>query len=146
MLVPAAFISCTSTSTSKLISIEDHTFARSDDSGQMVTVDDPAVFKRGEDVHLILLNVGPFKKDEAGLNWFDLDMEVTGPDGTVLLSETSMLGEAGHIALENNRAKSPYGSCKHTSELQPGKYKFSLTIYDKIGNGKANQTAYFTLE
>ena len=74
MLILAVFMSCTSTSTSKLISIEDHTFARSDQSGQMVIVDDPVVFKRGEDVHLILLNVGPFKKDEAGLNWFDLDM------------------------------------------------------------------------
>jgi len=140
------FMSCTSTSTSKLISIEDHTFARSDASGQMVTVDDPAVFKRGEDVHLILLNVGPFKQDEAGLNWFDLDMEVAGPDGKVLLSETSMLGDAGHMTLENNHAKSPYGSCTHTNDLQPGKYKFSLTIYDKIGKGSANQTAYFTLE
>ncbi|HOU01483.1 MAG TPA: hypothetical protein PLL94_05810 [Bacteroidales bacterium] len=146
MLILAVFMSCTSTSTSKLISIEDHTFARSDQSGQMVIVDDPVVFKRGEDVHLILLNVGPFKKDEAGLNWFDLDMEVTGPDGAVLLSETSMLGDAGHMALEKNYAKSPYGSCTHTNDLQPGNYKFSLTIYDKIGNGKANQTAYFTLE
>lgn len=146
-VVSAVLVSCTtSTSTSKLISIEDYTFARNGDNGQVVAVDDPAVFKRGEDVHFVLLNVGPFKKDDAGLNWFDFDMEVTGPDGKVLLSQTGMLGAAGHVALENDHAKSPYGSCTNTSDLGPGEYKFKLTIYDKIGKGKASQTATFKLE
>jgi len=139
-------ISCTSTSTSKLISIEDYTFARTGDGDQLVAVDDPAVFKRGDDVHLVLQNVGPFKKADDGLNWFDLDMEITNPDGEILLSQTGMLGDNGHIALENNRAKSPFATCTTTPDVAPGKYKFKLTIYDKIGSGKATQTATFTLE
>lgn len=73
-------------------------------------------------------------------------MEVTDPDGKVILSEAGLLGDAGHIALENNSAGSPYGSCTNTAELAPGKYKFKLTIYDKIGNGRASQNAFFTLE
>ena len=145
-LVPIVLFSCTSTSISKLISIEDYTFARSGENGQVVAVEDPAVFKRGEDVHFVLLNVGPFKKDDAGLNWFDFDMEVTGPDGKVLLSQNGMLGDAGHVALENDHAKSPYGSCTNTANLEPGEYKFKLVIYDKIGSGKASQTATFKLE
>jgi len=145
-LMSLVLASCTGTSTSKLISVEDHTFARSGENGQIITVDDPAVFKRGEDVHLVLLNVGPFKKDDAGLNWFDMDLEVTDAEGNVILSQTSMLGDAGHIALENNRAKSPYGSCTSTNDLAPGKYKFTLVIYDKIGQGNATQNAFFTLE
>ena len=140
-----ALVSCTSTSTSKLISIEDYTFARTDDSGQLVTIDD-AVYQRGEKVSLVLLNVGPFKEDSEGLNWFDLDMEIIGPDGAVVLSETGLLGDGGHLDLENNRASSPYGSYTSTTELQPGAYKFKMTIYDKIGKGTATQTASFKLE
>ncbi len=145
-LMSVVLISCTSTSTSKLISIEDYTFARTGDSDQLVAVDNPAVFKRGDAVHLVLQNVGPFKKADDGLNWFDLDMEITGPDGVILLSQTGMLGDGGHVALENNRAKSPFATCTTTPDVVPGKYKFKLTIYDKIGSGKATQTAIFTLE
>jgi len=145
-LMSVVLISCTSTSTSKIISIEDYTFARTGDNDQLVAVDNPAVFKRGDAVHLVLQNVGPFKKADDGLNWFDLDMEITGPDGGILLSQTGMLGDGGHIALENNRAKSPFATCTTTPDVVPGKYKFKLTIYDKIGSGKATQTAIFTLE
>jgi hypothetical protein len=145
-LMLVAAISCTSTSTSKLISIEDHTFARTGDGDQLVPVDDPAVFKRGDAVHLVLQNVGPFKKADDGLNWFDLDMEITGPDGGIVLSRTGMLGDGGHIALENNRAKSPFATCTTNPDIASGKYKFKITIYDKIGSGKATLTAPFTLE
>jgi hypothetical protein len=145
-LLGLIIVSCTSTSTSKFISIESHTFARTGDGDQLVAVDDPAVFKRGDVVHLVLQNVGPFKKDEKGLNWFDLDMEIIGPDGAVLLSQTGMLGDNGHFALENNKAASPYAKFNATSDFAPGKYKFKLTIYDKIGTGKATETAIFTLE
>jgi hypothetical protein len=145
-LMSVMLISCTSTSTSKLISIEGYTFARTGDGNQLVAVDNPAVFKRGDAVHLVLKNVGPFKKTDDGLNWFDLDMEITGPDGAILLSQTGMLGDDGHVALENNRAKSPYATCTTTPDIVPGKYKFKLTIYDKIGSGKATQTSTFTLE
>lgn len=145
-LMPVILISCTSTSTSKLISIESYTFARTGDGNQLIAVDNPAVFKRGDAVHLVLKNVGPFKKADDGLNWFDLDMEITGPDGAILFSQTGMLGDDGHVVLENNRAKSPYATCTTTPDVVPGKYKFKLTIYDKIGSGKATQTATFTLE
>ena len=141
----AALISCTSTSTSKLISIEDYTFASTGEGDQLVIVDDPAVFKRGDAVHLVLQNVGPFKKGDDGLNWFELDMEIIGPDDVILLSKTGLLGDAGHVALVNDMAKSPYATCS-TSDLAPGKYKFKLTIYDRIGKGKATQNAFFTLE
>jgi hypothetical protein len=147
VLIPVLLFSCTtSTSTSKLISIEDYTFARSGDGDQLIPVDDPAVFKRGEAVHLVLKNVGPFKKDDSGLNWFDLDMEIIGPDGEVLLSQTGLLGDGGHVALENNKAETPFATCTTNPDVAPGVYKFKLTIYDKIGSGKATQTASFTLE
>ena len=145
-LISVALMSCTGNSTSLLISVKDYTFARTGQDGQMEQVGDPALFMRGEDVHLVLLDVGPFKKDDSGLNWFDIDMEVTDPDGNIIFSKAGMLGEAGHLALENNRAVSPYGSLTNTIDLEPGKYKFMLTIYDRLGKGKSSQIAYFTLE
>jgi hypothetical protein len=30
--------------------------------------------------------------------------------------------------------------------MKPGKYRFRMTIYDRIGTGKATQTATFNLE
>ena len=145
-LIPVLFSSCTSTSTSKLISIEDYTFARTGENDQLVTIEDPALFKRGEAVHLVLLNVGPFKKDSTGLNWFDIDMEVTGPDGSTVISEKGLLGDNGHLNLDNNMASSPYSTCYTTEDLAVGEYKFKMTIYDRIGSGKATQTATFKLE
>lgn len=145
-LISVFLVSCTGSSTSVLVSIDDYIFARTGDDGQLEKVDDPAVFQKGENVHLVLLDVGPFKKDDTGLNWFDINMEITDPDGNIVLSDTAMLGEAGHIALDNNRAQSPYGSCTNTADLEPGKYKFKLTIYDRLGKGRASQSAYFTIE
>ncbi|MBN2698654.1 MAG: hypothetical protein JXR52_07495 [Bacteroidales bacterium] len=145
-IMPLLLGTCTGTSTSKLISVEDFTFARTGAGDQLEVVSDPAVFQRGEPVHLVLQNVGPFKKDSAGLNWFDMDMEITGPDETVILSQTAMLGDAGHLALDNNRAASPYATCYNTAELAPGKYKFTIRIYDRIGKGTAKQNAFFTIE
>jgi len=146
-LMSVIMISCsTSTTTSKLISIDDYTFARQGDGDQLATISSPAVYKRGETVHLVLFNVGPFKKDDAGFNWFDIDVEITGPDGTIVLSETGLLGDGGRLALENNIASSPEGTFTSTPEMAAGEYKFKITIYDRIGKGRATQTATFTLE
>jgi len=146
-LISAIMISCSpSSTTSKLISIDDFTFARQGEGDQLATISSPAVYKRGETVHLVLFNVGPFKKDDSGFNWFDLDVEITGPDGTIVLSETGLLGDGGRLALENNIASSPEGTFTSTPEMTAGKYKFKITIYDRIGKGRATQTATFTLE
>ena len=147
VLMTLMMVSCSpSTSTSKLISIDDYTFARQGDGDQLTPVSSPAVYKRGETVHLVLFNVGPFKKDDSGLNWFDLDVAITGPDGSMVLEETGLLGDGGHLALENNIASSPEGTFTSTPEMAAGKYKFKIIIYDRIGKGRATQTATFKLE
>ena len=138
--------SCNTTTTSKLISIEDYTFARSDEDGHMIAIDNPAVFKKGESVHLILLNVGPFQIGSSGLHHFDINIEVTGPDGKTVISKTNLLGEAGHVMLENNLATSPYATCYTSTELASGDYKFKMSVYDRVGSGKVTHTATFTLE
>ena len=148
------FIACTfflftgcqfETSTSKGISVEKSELARFDENNQIVPAKDKT-FTRGEDVHYILYNVGKFKEGEDGMHWLEMDLEVTDEGGNIILDAKEMLGENGHLKLEGGYAASPYGTFKTTGELEPGKYKMKLTIYDRIGNGKATASSTIELE
>ena len=132
------------TSTSTGISVEDSDLARTAEGG--ITATDDAVFSPNEDIHMVLYNVGPFKEGEDGLHWFDMDLEVLDQDGNVLLSQTGMLGENGHLELENGMAASPYATFSPNETLEPGAYKIKVRIYDRVGKGKASVTKSFTLE
>jgi hypothetical protein len=52
----------TSTSTSKLISIDDYTIARQGDGDQLATMSNPAVYKRGEVFSSCSIQCRPFQK------------------------------------------------------------------------------------
>lgn len=134
-----------STSTSLGLTIENSCFATVDEEGLLNPVETD-VFKRGEEINFVLINVKTFKKGEDGLNWFDIDMEISDIDGNTVLSAEELLGENGHLNLENNTAESPYAILSQTQNLQPGKYRFKVKIYDKVGNGKATKSKVFTLE
>jgi len=132
------------TSTSSGISVEDSELARITESEILTSSD--GVFSRGEDIHLILHNVGKFKEGEDGLNWFDMDLEVLDADGNALFSQTGMLGDNGHLKLDNGMASSPYATFSPNETMEPGNYKMKVSIYDKVGKGKATVTKTFTLE
>lgn len=133
------------TSTSKGISIEKSEVARIDENNQIVPASDKT-FMRGEDVHYILYNVGKFKEGEDGLHWLEMDLQVTDKDDNIILDAKEMLGENGHLKLEGGYASTPYGTFETTETLEPGKYKIKLTIYDKVGNGKATVSSTIELE
>jgi hypothetical protein len=149
LLTAAALILLTGckfeTSTSRGISIEKSELARFDEDNQIVPAEDKT-FKRGEDVHYILYNVGKFKEGEDGLHWLEMDLEVTDQDDNIILDAKEMLGENGHIKLEGGYAATPYGTFETTEDLEPGKYRIKLTIYDKVGNGKATVSSTIELE
>jgi hypothetical protein len=119
--------------------------ARTTFGGKLMPVED-GVFKKGEGVYLVLLNVGKFKQDKDGLNWFEIDAKVTDPDGKVILLKTSMLGKHGHIKLKDNTAKSPHVYMRTSSALASGKYKIHMKVYDKIGKGSVNVSKTFVLQ
>ncbi|KPL17225.1 MAG: hypothetical protein AMS23_09610 [Bacteroides sp. SM1_62] len=149
LLTAAALILLTGcqfeTSTSRGISIEKSELARIDEDNQIVPAEDKT-FKRGEDVHYILYNVGKFKEGEDGLHWLEMDLEVTDQDDNIILDAKEMLGENGHIKLEGGYAATPYGTFETTEDLEPGKYRIKLTIYDKVGNGRATVSSTIVIE
>jgi hypothetical protein len=137
-------IGCQETSTSFGLEIEDTVLAKKE-AGTWQPVKE-AKFKKGDEIGLVLLNVKGFKKGKDGLNRIDLDVQVKGPDGEIILEKKNILGEAGHVNLKNNIAESPVGSFSTTPELESGKYTIKVTIKDKIGGGSASTSKSFTLE
>lgn len=133
-----------STSLSVGLSVKDKVLAVKTD-GQWNAAESN-VFQRGDIIGLAMLNVSGFKKGEDNLNWMEIDVHVKGPDGEVILDEKELLGEAGHIDMENNTAESPVGSFYTSTELEPGEYIFTVTVYDKVGNGKVTHSEKIILE
>lgn len=118
--------------------------ARTGEEGQMVAAPDGA-FRRGEAVNLVLRQVGKFEKGTDGKHQFDIDLLVIGPDGSITLDETNLLGDNGHVLLENDTASSPYGIFETHVRLLPGKYQMTVTIRDKISGDQVSATKSLTL-
>lgn len=127
------------------LSFQKAIFAKKREDGSLSPVED-AIFSRGEAVNLILLNVGKFKKGDDGKHRFDININVKDSTGKLIFEKEDMLAENGHLALENDIAKSPYGIFYSSVELDAGPYNLTLTIIDKIGNQKVSVTKAFSLE
>lgn len=139
------FAGCTfNTSTSVGLSVEKSQLAKKGE-GQNLVLSEDGVFTRGETVNYVLSNVGKFTQDENGLCWMDMDLAVTDMDNNIIFSADSLLGDAGHVALENGVASSPYASYNTDSSMAPGKYRIKIKIYDRLGKGRATQSAVFEL-
>jgi hypothetical protein len=125
------------------LNIKETIWARLDSAGKLVACD--GGFRRGEKVHLILRSVGPFQAGPDGRHWFDLDMNVAGPAGQTVLDQKNLLGEKGHVKLDDATAESPYGIFESAIGMEPGIYKMTLTIRDRIGGLQATVVQSFTL-
>ena len=75
-----------------------------------------------------------------------MDLEVLDKNGTVLFNQEGMLGENGHLKLPNGMASSPYSTFSPNKTIEAGKYRMKVSIYDKLGKGKATVTKTFSLE
>lgn len=135
----------TAQSAGNKLTVKGATLAKKDSKGKIIPIKD-GVFKRGEDIHLVLVEVGKFKKGKDGKNWLDMGIQVKDPKGNVVLSKPSLLGEKGRRVLENDVASSPYGTVNTTATTPPGKYEISLTVYDKVGGGNITASTSFNLK
>ena len=106
---------------------------------------DKGIYERGEPVHFALMNVGKFKRDKEGKNWVDMDILIKDPAGNVAMKKEHMLGEGGHLKLDNDTAPSPDGVYVPAGNVKLGKYKVSIRVYDRIGGGEVSDSGTFEL-
>ncbi len=130
------------------LAIGEAVMVKLDEEGEPIFMRDKAnpVFSRGEQVIFAFLDTGPFEKGEDGKYWFEMDIEVTGPDGEVVMDKKESLGGAGHMELEDGYAAEPNGVFIGSPYSEIGDYNFKLTVYDKVGTGRAVRTAPFFLQ
>ena len=126
------------------LQIEDSMLARYE-GGEWHPVDD-AVFNKGDEIGLILLNVGKFSRGEDGLNWLDIDVELKDPSGKVILSEEGILGSSGKADLKDDIAPKPVGSVNTIDDMETGKYTIKVTVHDKVSGNKASTSRTFMIE
>jgi len=129
---------------SSYLKYEKAVFARVTEKEGVIFLDKP-IYERGEPVHFALMKVGKFKRDAEGKNWIDMDLLVKDPEGNVAMKKEHLLGEGGHLKLDDDTAPSPSGVYVPAGNVKLGKYKVHLRIYDKIGGAEVWDDGEFEL-
>ncbi|PIQ78604.1 hypothetical protein COV82_00370 [Candidatus Peregrinibacteria bacterium CG11_big_fil_rev_8_21_14_0_20_46_8] len=127
------------------LTFEGYTFGRTTADGQ-IEATETNVYKPGDQVHLILQNVGPFKADDEGKHHLEMDLEIENDAGEIIFEQKNILEETGITQLEQGIADTPYGTFHSNAALPLGTYTMMLTVYDKVGGGEVSQTAPFIFE
>ena len=107
---------------------------------------DPPVFKKGDDIYLVAMNVGEFKKDKEGFNHVELHMAVYNDGGAQIVEHRNILGKDGAVELENNILEKPNARYKTKSDEPSGKYRFVLTVVDEISKDSTQISGEYFLE
>jgi hypothetical protein len=128
----------------KAFSVANYNFAILQDN-KFITYN-KAIYHRGDEVYLVLENVGPFKLGSDSMNHAEMKLRVTDAIGQQIVLRDSILGEKGHKRFMNNTLASPYGSFSSRSDQNPGKYTFCITIYDLIRKDSAVVSDDFFIE
>ncbi len=93
-----------------------------------------AIYHRGDEVYLVLQNVGPFQRGKDSLNNAQMKLEVTNSIGEVILLDEKVFKSHGHKDLPNNMLREPYAMYPSSQNNKPGKYTMTVTIYDLLKN------------
>jgi hypothetical protein len=142
---PTPTLSPQASPTAPVLAVEQVLLAKDGSGGKLEPVDEK-VFSRGENINMVLLNVKGFAKGSDGKNKFDMDIQVKDAEGKIILSQNNLLGMEGHRDLPGNVARTPYGVFKTSSQLAPGDYTITLTLYDQIGEGVVTKSKTVTLQ
>ncbi|MFN8256937.1 MAG: hypothetical protein U0W24_14675 [Bacteroidales bacterium] len=94
---------------------------------------DKAIYQRGDEVYMVLENVGPFKKGSDSLNNAQMKLEVFDAVGTRITLDDSLFRESrGKSNFPGNMLKKPYARFATDQTNKPGKYTMTVTIYDLL--------------
>lgn len=91
-----------------------------------------AIYHRGDEVYLVLEDVGPFARGVDSLNHAEMKLEVTDAIGQIITIRENIFGARGHNNFPNNMLSSPYASFSSGVNDKPGKYSMSVTVYDLV--------------
>ncbi len=93
-----------------------------------------AIYHRGDEIFLLMNNVGKFARDADSLNNANMSMEVKDAVGQTVISRKDLFGKKGHADFKNDVLKKPYVSYESSAKNKPGKYSIKVTIYDLVKN------------
>jgi len=93
---------------------------------------DKAIYHRGDEVYMVLENVGPFSKGPDSLNHAEMKMEVVDAIGELVIRNDKLFGERGVKNFTDNTLKRPAAHYKSEINNKPGKYTMTVTIYDLL--------------
>jgi len=115
--------------TKKLL-VEDYDFAVFENNN-FITYN-KAIYHRGDEVFMVLKNVGQFARGKDSLNRAEMKMEIFDAIGQRITIRENLFGLRGHADFKNNILKKPYASYETDSKDKIGKYNFKVTIFDLI--------------
>ncbi|GEM_PF-1863432 len=115
---------------SKKLHVDGFFFAKRKEKG--ISAVDPPVFRRGDEVFMVLQNVGVFSRADDSLNHVELHMNIRNSDGELVEQKRNILGNRGKKDLKNNILNKPYVSYRTILTEHEGTYHFILTVVDRV--------------
>jgi len=127
------------------LSAGDSMLARQEKDGTFTKAEDN-IFFPGEEIHTIIDGVTGFEKNQNGMSWLDIDIEIKENDSDTILYEThELLGENGKITLQEGDVAQPKALYRTPDDMAPGLYDFKVKVYDRQGDGHVTFTNTFEL-
>jgi len=105
-----------------------------------------AIYHRGDEVFMVLKNVGLFARGKDSLNHAEMKLEIFDAIGQRVSIRENLFGSRGHANFNDNLLKQPYASYETDNKDKIGKYNFKITVYDLISKDSTSVSDEFYIE
>lgn len=105
-----------------------------------------AIYHRGDQVYMVLRNVGSFARGKDSLNHAEMKMEIFDAIGQLVTLRDGLFGASGHADFKNNILHAPYSSYDTDNKDKIGKHTFKVTIYDLVSGDSTMVSDDFYIE
>ncbi|MEN8121178.1 MAG: hypothetical protein ABFS35_12555 [Bacteroidota bacterium] len=105
-----------------------------------------AIYHRGDEVYMVLKNVGQFARGTDSLNHAEMKVEIFDAIGQRVSIGENFFGSKGHANFDDNIIKQPYAWHETDLNDKVGKYNFKVTIYDLISGDSTSVSDDFFIE
>ena len=125
--------------------IEDYDFAVLDTNNKPIPYN-KAIYHRGDEVFMVLKNVGQFARGKDTLNHAEMKVEIFDAIGQKIYLRENLFGARGHTNFKDNIIKQPYASYVTDHKDKIGKHNFKVTIYDLVSGDSTSVSDDFVIE